>query len=60
MPTPYTSDINMLTSGNICGYQVQLNNLNANGAFTVKVLTQNAFAYSASMLVSAAAVLALF
>ena len=60
MPTPYDSGVNMLANNNMCGYQVQINNLNANAAFTIKVLTQNALSLGATAAVSVAALLALF
>lgn len=60
MPTPYVSGTNMHTSGNICGYQIQLNNINQNAGFTVKVLTQSAITFTATAAVSVATLLALF
>ena len=60
MPTPYESGTNMLTTSQICGYQIQLNNINQNAGFTVKVLTQNAITFTATAAVSVATILALF
>ena len=60
MPTPYDSGVNMLATGSTCGYQVQLNNLNANAAYTVKVLTQDAMTLAATVAVSASTLFSLF
>jgi hypothetical protein len=60
MPTPYESGTNMLATSQICGYQIQLNNINQNAGFTVKVLTQNAITFTTTAAVSVATILALF
>lgn len=60
MPTPYESGTNMLATSQICGYQIQLNNINQNAGFTVKVLTQNAITFATTAAVSVATILALF
>jgi len=60
MPAPYLSGTNMHTSGNVCGYQIQLNNINQNAGFTVQVMTQSAITFTATAAVSVATILALF